>query len=659
MSNYFTTTEILNEVYTDKATNVYLTDTEAYNAVYSPTQKALNVNILNLADIPLNITIVANYSALPNPTTVTGKYYWVSNSQGTRWLPGSLGGTYYNSGLYFSNGATWEFMEVAYQATQSEVNSGLIYDKFVTPLTFANADKWNNIHNRQSVGTGIISGGTISIGADSISVDLTAGKIYFVDYTDTENPVLIEHAIGGNIPITNIATQSETYIGYDINGVVQQSFPYTPEQKRSIVTIGIAIHTNNLIVNAVNTQLASNVDTASQIKDISTILGRLNCNGNEFSANGVNLKINKTAGRIVGYGIGILTNPFFKLLPELIAPTFQYRLQNGTFYSDTDTIDTLNYDLNGVLTSVPNNKFTVQEITIFTSNLVRIQYGQTVYNNLIEAEAGILNSNFITEANIAENGIKRTYLIVKKEVTDLTNVSTCKFKQITKFGGVSSSGAALTSSNIILALGYVPVNPTYFGIAPNYTSFDSDGTLHSNGNATTWRDEISDILLLKQTGSGVSINSSESTVEFTSSANLSDYLYVNVQLNHDRKLTSGIDPHIHWFQSSVKVPNFLLQYRWQVLGGTKVTSWTNLRCNYTAFTYTSGNLNQVCSPLNLLMPPVDTMVSDIVQFRILRDTTNASTLFTGTDPLTGIASLLSFDVHIECDTLGSKAEYTK
>ncbi len=83
-----------------------------------------------------SIIVVANYSALPDPTTVSGEFYWVSNSQGTKWLPGSLGGTYYNSGLYYSNGTTWEFMNVPYQATQLEVDTGTNTDKFVTPKTF-------------------------------------------------------------------------------------------------------------------------------------------------------------------------------------------------------------------------------------------------------------------------------------------------------------------------------------------------------------------------------------------------------------------------------------------------------------------------------------------------------------------------------------------
>lgn len=83
----------------------------------------------------ITIANVANYSALPDPTTVSGLYYWVSSPQGTSWLPGTLGGTYYPDGLYRSNGTTWEYMDIPYQASQSEVNTEVINDKFVTPLT--------------------------------------------------------------------------------------------------------------------------------------------------------------------------------------------------------------------------------------------------------------------------------------------------------------------------------------------------------------------------------------------------------------------------------------------------------------------------------------------------------------------------------------------
>ena len=89
----------------------------------------------DILSLPAPITVVANYSALPDPTTVTGEFYWAEASQGTSWLPGSLGGTYYNAGMYYSNGVSWSYLETPYQATQLEVNAGTVDNKFVTPLT--------------------------------------------------------------------------------------------------------------------------------------------------------------------------------------------------------------------------------------------------------------------------------------------------------------------------------------------------------------------------------------------------------------------------------------------------------------------------------------------------------------------------------------------
>ncbi len=101
----------------------------------------------------IGIIAVTNYTALPNPTTVSGLYYWVSNTQGTSWLPGSLGGTFYNKGMYYSNGTTWEYIDIPYQATQAEVNVGTNNDKFVTPFTFTNSNKWGTKENTITQGT--------------------------------------------------------------------------------------------------------------------------------------------------------------------------------------------------------------------------------------------------------------------------------------------------------------------------------------------------------------------------------------------------------------------------------------------------------------------------------------------------------------------------
>lgn len=91
----------------------------------------------------INPAKVANYSALPTASSAPGAFYWVENSQGTKWLPGSLGGTFYPAGLYYSNGTSWVTAPVPWQATLAEVNAGTNNDTFVTPYSFENADKWS------------------------------------------------------------------------------------------------------------------------------------------------------------------------------------------------------------------------------------------------------------------------------------------------------------------------------------------------------------------------------------------------------------------------------------------------------------------------------------------------------------------------------------
>lgn len=97
----------------------------------------------------------ANYSALPAPNTVPGQTFAVLNEQGTSWLPGSIGGTYYDRGLYYSSGVDWIYTNHPFNASQATVDAGLNNNQFLTPLTFTNsaqlAAKQNSL-----LGTGIV-----------------------------------------------------------------------------------------------------------------------------------------------------------------------------------------------------------------------------------------------------------------------------------------------------------------------------------------------------------------------------------------------------------------------------------------------------------------------------------------------------------------------
>jgi len=198
-----------------------------------------------------------------------------------------------------------------------------------------------------------------------------------------------------------------------------------------------------------------------------------------------------------------------------------------------------------------------------------------------------------------------------------------------------------------------------FGTDVDNTTFEADGTMKMNGAATNYRDELGDALGLKTQGPGVAVNAAEGTLEFAANADLNDYAYKNVQFNHDRKLAAIVFPHFHFFQTSAVMPNFMIQYRYQKQKFGKTTAWTNLKMNTPAETYVSGVLNQIVGTVAGIQPPAGDNVSDILQVRILRDTGNASGLFAGVDGLNAVVGCLSFDVHIQFDTLGSHQEYIK
>lgn len=96
-----------------------------------------------------------NYAGLPDPTLHSGEFYYVINSQGTKWLPGTLGGTYYKSGTYYSNGTSWVTDVMPNQAAQSDVDAGTVTDQFVTPATLKNYAGWAAIPAATESGTSL------------------------------------------------------------------------------------------------------------------------------------------------------------------------------------------------------------------------------------------------------------------------------------------------------------------------------------------------------------------------------------------------------------------------------------------------------------------------------------------------------------------------
>lgn len=312
----------------------------------------------------------------------------------------------------------------------------------------------HQINDKGQINTGLISGGLITInGGDNTKFDVAAAALYFEDYS---NPLIgngTHLAYAGAVAqtVTNLATQNVTYIGVNAAGtIIQQADPFTNIQRRTIVSLGLVVHSNRTNISGVNLLGATNLSTTGQLHDFMLAVGPLNITGNIYSANGANLNINKTSGSIFKYGVAAQTVP---LDPHTLtqgagtALTFRYRLNTGTEYVDTTSIDPNYYDLAGVRTAVTANKWTVQRIFMFQSGLTRIQYGQTQYTKQSDAIASYMTDVFIVEQNILENGVLRGYLVVQQGATALNNPAQATWFDVMKFGAsmLGAGGTIITN----------------------------------------------------------------------------------------------------------------------------------------------------------------------------------------------------------------------
>lgn len=194
----------------------------------------------------------------------------------------------------------------------------------------------------------------------------------------------------------------------------------------------------------------------------------------------------------------------------------------------------------------------------------------------------------------------------------------------------------------------------------NYSEFEADGTLKFHGNATVFRDEMHTLIHQSKNNNAARMvdNIAEGSLTYKSNATVVDYAIMSVQLNHDRKNGADVYPHLHWWQTTINMPNWLLEYRWQRNGQAKVTAWTELAHIENAFTWVSGTLNQI-TRFTPITPPSGDGVSDVLQIRLSRDVAAASTIYTVAETSPVDQDALSLDVHIEIDTIGSRQEYIK
>ena len=194
----------------------------------------------------------------------------------------------------------------------------------------------------------------------------------------------------------------------------------------------------------------------------------------------------------------------------------------------------------------------------------------------------------------------------------------------------------------------------------NYSYFKDDGTYVAVNNAKCTLDEFGSLIAsrIESPSSKIQQNLSEGTIDFADDCTLSDYLLLNMQINHNWDMVTPMDTHVHWKQNSDDVPNLLRAHRWQVNGQPWVSDWTYTKHSESKFSVDATPLLQITDFPEITVPdPIG--VSSILQVRFYRDTNNDSGLFSGVDTYSGDLQAVFLDGHKTVDMLGSSEEYTK
>lgn len=319
------------------------------------------------------------------------------------------------------------------------------------------------VHNSA---TGLHDGGVLSINVDTTKFDISAGEGHIVNnFTDPEQATLTEvpwTAFTAEI-VTGLATQDRTYIAIDINGnIVQQASPFTPDQFRDHIFIGLIDHPDRTNIDLVFPLGVLGYDTGAQLQDVILALGIVTTSGNVFSAASTNLTLARSAGVVFRQGANYdgtaagRKNPNFVASPGDSPVGFKYRYQDGAGGWTEDASETTNIipgsydDGDGILGTVANNKWSIQRIYYIddTEPTTRVLFGQFTYASEAIAESALAGEAVNIDPDLLANYSLRGWLIVKGNTTDLSDTSTAKFITADKFGLTVSGGGTTATTDL-------------------------------------------------------------------------------------------------------------------------------------------------------------------------------------------------------------------
>lgn len=240
----------------------------------------------------------------------------------------------------------------------------------------------------------------------------------------------------------------------------------------------------------------------------------------------------------------------------------------------------------------------------------------------------------------------------------------------TRRGYVSSGGVwvfegnQLSGCGLITATGITAGASTFGdGGTTDYSQFEADGTLEFNGAATVWGDYVTP--LGPNNWNGVSNNPTLTKLFDDGSGSQGVYGFVfsdgdealiTIQMPHDWKEGSTIQPHIHFMCRTDVTPadNFGIEfeYNWANLGDDFAANSTKTKVDISTGVNTNNNHRLEANVTVAGIDGTGKTISSILLCRIKRVAADS-------DNYLGGVAILDFDVHYEIDTIGSRQELVK
>jgi hypothetical protein len=291
----------------------------------------------------------------------------------------------------------------------------------------------------ENLSTGLIDGGRITINAiNDNQIDIAAGHGRIVDFSDLAHPIykVIEFP-AQTVTGTRFGLTTVTHFMIDLDGNVVQTGTFdvqwpTAEERRQYIYVGNGDHNaaQDAFVSANNPQRSAYGLNGSLIADILESVGGIVSDGNKFSPNGANLKIDIESGVMIRYG-GNFTDQNRPHTPDNETATQasfarSYQTNNGLSFVQFTDIDPDNYQPIGNTTTlepVPAGKYTIQRFYRYGGGgptgggFNVVHYGNTAYQSLESARANILTEPFSEDTSLKPAAFKG-WLIVKEGVTD-------------------------------------------------------------------------------------------------------------------------------------------------------------------------------------------------------------------------------------------------